>query len=165
MPTVNHVIIIAIKMASFNPKDVSPVPKFNGTNFSSWKFLVWLGLRNNDLEDIVLGKEKAPDPAIDAHRVTTNADAIKIWRKKGITTQTILTATLEEQPLRPLMNCRTSAEMRTCLTTQHEQNARENKHLLQQQFFECVYERENDVMAHITAMKPWLHDYPILVSP
>lgn len=140
-------------MASFNPKDVSHVPKFDGTNFSSWKFLVMLVIRNNDLEGIVLGTEQAPTPVLDANRITTNEAEIKAWRRKDISAQTILTATLEQQPLKPLMNCRTSAEMWTRLTTLHEQNARENKHLMQQQFFEYAYQQGNDVMSHITAVE------------
>jgi hypothetical protein len=39
------------------------------------------------------------------------------------------------------------------LTTQHAQNAAENKHLLMQQFFEYKYHPDHSVMSHISAIE------------
>ena len=51
------------------------------------------------------------------------------------------------------MNCTTAAEMWKRLVNQYEQHAAENKHLLQQQFFEYCYQKGNDIMTHITAIE------------
>ena len=137
-------------MASSQHKDLSHIPKFNGSNFPIWKFHVWLMLRNNDLDGVVTGQVLAPIPQMNADNVVINANAITAWNKKDISAQSIISSTIEEAPLRPLLNCRSSADMWTRLLTQHEQNAKENRHLLQEKFFTYVFEKGGNLMSHIS---------------
>ncbi len=140
-------------MAAFNPRDVSHIPKFDGSNFSAWKFHVWLILRNNELDGIVNGTERAPAPTVDGNNVVTNAAAIKTWQQKDIAAQTIICSTVDQQPLKPIMTCRTSADMWTRLFTQHERKARVNRQSLQEQFLNYAFQRGNDVMTHISTIE------------
>ena len=140
-------------MAAFHPRDVGHIPKFDGNNFSAWKFHVWLILRNNDLDGIVAGTEQAPAPIEDANHVITNAVAIKTWKQRDIAAQTFICSTIDQQPLKPIMNCRTAADMWNRLLTQHEQKARENRHFLQEKFFSYTFDKSNDVMSHISTIE------------
>lgn len=128
-------------MAVFKSIDVNHIPKFDGTNFSSWKFHVWLILRNCDLDDVVSGTDRVPAPIKDDDQVVTNMDAIKTWQRKDLTAQTIICSTVDQQSLKTIMNCRTSADMWSRLLIQHEQKAKENKYFLQEQFFSYVFEK------------------------
>lgn len=47
-------------MANISTKDISHIVKFDGTNFPSWKYGVWLLLEKYQLIPIVEGKEKKP---------------------------------------------------------------------------------------------------------
>ena len=61
---------------SFNPKDFN-ITKFDGSNFAFWKFQIWLTFEQNDLCDVVQGKEKQPDETKSSARVMTNSADIK----------------------------------------------------------------------------------------
>ena len=70
---------------SLSSKDVAHVPKFNGTNFSNWKFQLFLVLKHSKVLDIVLGKELKPARTniVDANGVITNNSAeIALWIDK-----------------------------------------------------------------------------------
>ena len=137
---------------SFNPKDFN-ITKFDGSNFAFWKFQIWLTFEQNDLCDVVQGKEKQPDETKSSAGVVTNSADIKKWKQKDILARSIISATMVETHLRKIMNCTTAAEMWKRLVNQYEQHAAENKHLLQQQFFEYCYQKGNDIMTHITAIE------------
>lgn len=83
--------------------------------------------------------------------VVTNIEAITSWKQKDVLARNFLIATIEKQPQRTLLNCKTAFEMWTRLTSQHLQCAAENKHLLQKQFFEYKY-------------KPGIHEITTLAS-
>ena len=61
---------------SFNPKDFN-ITKFDGSNFAFWKFQIWLTFEQNDLCDVVQGKEKQPDETKSSAGVMTNSADIK----------------------------------------------------------------------------------------
>lgn len=41
-------------------RDTAHIPKFDGSNFNTWKFCLMLQLRNNQLQQIALDVEKLP---------------------------------------------------------------------------------------------------------
>ncbi len=47
-------------MTSSTSKDVSHIVKFNGTNFPSWKFGIWMFLEKHKLVAVVNGTETKP---------------------------------------------------------------------------------------------------------
>lgn len=141
--------------------DIMHVVKFNGTNFSTWKFQLWLVIEQRDLLDIVLGIEKKPAPVLapvdannpNAEREITNAEAIKKWNLRDCTAKSLISTTMELRILSTIINCRTSAEMWAKITKQHQQDACENKHILHQKFFEYSFEEGNDIITHISTIE------------
>lgn len=140
-------------MSSFTSKDVSHIVKFNGKNFPFWKFQVWLVLEQHDLVELVLGEEEIPEEIYYDDADITNATEISTWKKKDNTARCYLVSTIEQQCQRTLVNCKTAHEMWTRLSSQHQQNASENKHLLQQKFFEFKYAEGEDIVSHITSIE------------
>jgi hypothetical protein len=48
-------------MANNTAKDVGHISKFDGSNFPSWKYGVWMLLEKNKLISIVDGSERQPE--------------------------------------------------------------------------------------------------------
>ena len=48
-------------MANNTAKDVGNISKFNGSNFPSWKYGVWMLLEKNRLVSVVDGSETQPE--------------------------------------------------------------------------------------------------------
>ena len=51
-------------MANNTAKDVGHIAKFDGSNFPSWKYGVWIFLEKNRLIPIVDGSERLPEQVI-----------------------------------------------------------------------------------------------------
>ena len=51
-------------MTTTTSKDVSHIIKFDGKNFSSWKFGIWMFLEKHKLIPVVEGTETKPDEVI-----------------------------------------------------------------------------------------------------
>lgn len=47
-------------MANSTAKDVGHIAKFDGTNFPSWKYGIWMFLEKNRLIPVVDGRETEP---------------------------------------------------------------------------------------------------------
>lgn len=139
-------------------KEVSHIPKFDGTNFPQWKYGTWLILEQHELIPVVEGREPIPaalvntsqqsivtliynlvnnlilfcgfQPAVEG--VIPNQAAINLWRKKDVDGRNYLYATVDAVQQRTLVNCRTSHAMYERLSAQHLRKAIENVHVLQQ---------------------------------
>jgi hypothetical protein len=132
-------------------KDISHIVKFDGSNFQQWKFGCRLLLESFNLLDIVDGVEKIPAAvSFFCLRVNcfnysctfsqdSNQKLIDAWKSKDVHARHYLFATIERQQQNTLYGCQSANDMWVRLTTQHAQNAAENKHLLMQQFFEYKY--------------------------
>ena len=82
-------------MDAFNSREhIGNVYKFDGSNFTLWKFQVWLVLEQRDLTNVILGSELEPPAQTDDDGKITNEDAIKKWKQKGIATRAILVSTI-----------------------------------------------------------------------
>ena len=100
--------------------------------------------------------------------VIANQAAITEWQRRDVLARNYLIATIETLQQRALVNCRTANEMWVRLSTQHLQNAVENQHVLQQQFFEYRFQPDHDVMMHVTeieTMAAQLNDVGASVTP
>jgi hypothetical protein len=62
-------------------------------------------------------------------------------------------STNDSERERVLMNCKTSNEMWLKLTTQYQQNASDNRHLLRNEFYSYTYQPGDSIMAQITAVE------------
>lgn len=111
-------------------------------NFRSLReiFLLLLKLSAN-AEDYTLGAAEA------------NAEAIKSWKSKDIEGRNILFSTVDSNHQRCLVNCDTSFEMWTRLSTQQVQNSVYDKTALQTQFFNYQYKSGSNVLDHITEIE------------
>ncbi|KZR99015.1 Uncharacterized protein APZ42_005303, partial [Daphnia magna] len=114
--------------------------------FQQWKFGCRLLLESLNLLDIVDGVEKLP-------AADTNQKFIDAWKAKDVNARHYLFATIKRQHQNTLYGCQSANDIWVRLTTQHAQNAAENKHLLMQQFFEYKYHPEHSVMSHISAIE------------
>ena len=106
-------------------RDVNHIAKFNGRNFSLWKFGCWLLLEQYNLVKIVNGEEVVSLPVYKFffflhtganvnlylftkdrdNNVVRNAAAIADWHKRDLLARNYLIATLENQQQRVLVNC------------------------------------------------------------
>ena len=95
---------------SFSLRDVGHITKFNGTNFSLWKFNINIVFKQYNLLDIVLGTPEQPesltsgDVSLVAARTNENND----WNKSDNTAQFYIVSTIEDQCQRTLITCKTS---------------------------------------------------------
>ena len=103
-----------------------------------------------------------------AENVVANQKQIDTWMKQDILARYYLTATIETQQQRSLINCRTAHEMGTKFFVQYLQNAAEDQHALRQRFYDYKFQPEHDVMAHITTIETMvthLNDAGATVDP
>ena len=157
-------------MANSSFREVSHIAKFNGKNFSLWKFGCWLLLEQHNLVGIVNGDEPFPAEVLSLHNTNyqqmlicssklwqilnaegliVNEEEMRDWITRDILARNYLVATIETQQQRSLVNCTNANEMWVRLSA-HLQNAGENQHILQQRFFEYQIQPEHDIMSHIT---------------
>lgn len=156
---------------TFSARDISHITKFDGNNFSFWKFQLKLILEHHGLVDIVEGKEPMPK-AIDLHSDNSNAtevaardELIKNWKQKDNASRNFIVSSLDERCQRSLMNCTTSSQMWSRLKTQFELVSQENKHLLMAKFMGYEYGTGNKIMDHITAVETLATQLTDLGSP
>ena len=143
----------SLKMSGvFAYKDVTHIPKLDGTNFPLWKQHIGLLFELHDLMELVLGKIKQPAPVM-VDDTVSNAAAIKEWKQKDNAARLFIVSTVDLQQQRSLINCKSAEDMWARLCCQFEMVAAENKHILLQRFFEYPYQQEHDVLAHITAIE------------
>jgi hypothetical protein len=140
-------------MAAYSSKDVSHIKKFDGTDFSFWKFQVELVLEQHQFLSVVKGRENCPLPDVQEDELIANQDAITLWKTKDVAARSCLISTIEDSCKRSLLNCCTAAEMWTRLTVQYQQNVAESKHILCNQYYQYAFEPGNSVMAHISAIE------------
>lgn len=74
-------------------------------------------------------------------------------------------ATIKQVWQRSPINCKRANEMWKRLTSQHEQAALEIVHSLLQIFVEYPYQKDDDVMSHVTAIEPFERMLEDLGSP
>ena len=133
-------------------KDVAHIKKFDGTDFSFWKFQIELVLEQSRLLRLTKGNEVCPQPHVEEGAVVNQA-AIDLWKANDVAARSCLISTIEDSCKRSLLNCKTAAQMWTRLTVQFQQNAAESKHILCNQFYQYSFEPGNTVMGHISAIE------------
>ncbi|EFX75146.1 hypothetical protein DAPPUDRAFT_323688 [Daphnia pulex] len=87
-------------MANSTPREVNHIAKFNGTNFSLWKFGTWLLLEQHNLVGIVNGDEPY---LVENEGNMVNVDDVEArmdWQRRDVLARNILVATIESQQQR-----------------------------------------------------------------
>ena len=90
------------------------ITKFDGTDFSVWKFEVTQALMAHSLDDMVDGARTRPTGSRD------HAD-VKAWAKDNAKAMSIISSAMDRRQLQNLIMCRTAQEMWAKLTTVYEQ--------------------------------------------
>jgi hypothetical protein len=142
-------------MTTYTSKDASHIARFDGTDFSNWKFEISLVLEQHRLLNIVNGTELLPAPVIpDATTgVVTNQAAINSWTERDVSARSCIYSSVEHSTRKALVTCTTSASMWAKLHTQYQQNAAEAMHIMIQKYYRYEYEEGNSVMSHITTIE------------
>lgn len=111
-------------------RDLGGISRFKGANFHIWKFQMRAVLLGRELMDVVDGSEVKP--------VDTAAPDIRVaWRKRDNQAVSLLCQAIDESMLKHVTSCLTSKQIWDKLKLFHEQNASENIHTLQQEFYKC----------------------------
>lgn len=99
------------------------VAKFNGENWTTWKFQVLVTLKAKACYEIV-------------NRTTIRtAQNAEEYDRKDAKAQEIIVSRLHEKVITHILSCSTSAEMWTKLEIIYEHKSQVSVHLLQQRFF------------------------------
>ena len=107
------------------------VVKFNGKNWTTWKFQIEVILKSKGYHDLVTGIVPRPP------QNTTE------WDNKDAKAQEVVVTRLDEKVLTHILTCSFSAEMWTKLKTVYEKQSQVSVHLLQQRFFSLEYKEGN----------------------
>jgi len=99
------------------------IKKFTRSNFQIWKFQMTIIFPSKELLNIIEGTKMIED-----------IDDQKIWKKLDNQAMTLIISAIDEKSMANLLNYKTSTTMWQRLSMMHEQNIRENKHILQQYF-------------------------------
>ncbi|KAK9736139.1 Zinc knuckle [Popillia japonica] len=105
--------------------------KFNGENWTTWKFQVEIMLKSKGYFDVVNGTKPRPE------NDTTE------WDKMDVKAQEIIVLRLEEKILTHIITCKNSREMWSKLKAIYEHQSHINVHLLTQKFFTLEYKTGN----------------------
>lgn len=116
-------------------------------DWATWKFLVQILLKSNEVYDVVSGEEK--QPAEDDDQYTGKLAA---WKKKEYKAQRIITGTLSKKIILHVQNCKSSKEMWEKLNLVFERKGATSKHLLQEQFFAFQRNSNDDMATHISRL-------------
>ncbi|EFX75970.1 hypothetical protein DAPPUDRAFT_107360 [Daphnia pulex] len=80
-------------MANSTATDVGHIAKFDGSNFPSWKYGVWMLLEKNRLISIVDGSERLPEQVRNEAGAVQNYNTIDDWKQKDVEARTLIYST------------------------------------------------------------------------
>ena len=86
---------------------------FDGSNFGIWKAKLCVLLERKEIEDVVFGTQVMPDSA-------SKPEEYKVWKSKDNKGRQIISQSVSDDVFTHLMQCKTSNEMFTCVSTSHE---------------------------------------------
>ena len=136
-------------------KDCHHISKFDGTNFTLWKFNMSLVLTQRNLNDFVLGIKKCPaidDTKTEKERVIQVTE-VAAWEKQDREAQFYITANILEKHQLTLANCKSSAEMWTRLLAHKKQSTKDSRQSLLGQFYQLKYQHVESIINYITMVE------------
>lgn len=117
--------------------------KFDGSDFTTWKFQITRLFIANGLLEIVNGTSKKP----------TEEAQIKTWEKENAKAMFAISSSMEAKQLKSLITCETANEMWVKLAKIHEQKSASNKLILNQRYHEYRMASEDSVVEHFTKVQ------------
>ncbi|XP_055910527.1 uncharacterized protein LOC129944890 [Eupeodes corollae] len=128
--------------------------KFNGRDYSLWKFQVLVYLRAHDL-DCVLDESIKP----------TEELALAAWIQKGKKAQLIITSSMDFNQLKFLVTSDSAAKMWTKLSFIYEQKSGVSLSTLQQKFYEYRKSEDDNMASHISDIEQMAKQLEELGAP
>ncbi len=137
------------------------IPKLKGkSNWSVWKLQVESTLQYHDFEGILTGVIKEPDPLEDGAtnaRMKEHDTALKTYKKANGYTVTLLSTSVEEEPLQLILMFRTAKEMWTKLLSTYEQVSEQRLENLYLKLLDYRKDPADSVATHVSKLqKLWL---------
>jgi hypothetical protein len=126
-------------------KDSAHIRKLEGSNYQKWKFQILILLRSKELnqaieEDLSHAKKATGDPNEEARNIDVRA-------------QFFISATCNDKCLDELITCTSAYQMWKKLANNHANNAKVNKHLLWQRFFQYTFDNAESITANISELE------------
>lgn len=119
------------------------MPKFNGSDFTTWKLQIMRLFIANGLLEIVDDTQKKP----------TALAEIKVWECENAKAMFVISSTMEAKQLKSLITCETANEMWVKLAKIHEQRSASNKLVLNQRYHEYRMTSGDSVVEHFTKVQ------------
>lgn len=119
------------------------MPKFDGNDFTTWKFQITRLFIANGLLEIVDGTKRKPE----------EAQQKKTWEKENAKAMFLISSSMETKQLKSLITCETANEMWAKLAKIHEQKSASNKLILNQRYHEYHMASEDSVVEHFTKVQ------------
>lgn len=123
---------------------VRNIKKFDGKNFQTWKFLMNTVFVAYAVKDVVDGTRTRP---------TEEGDARKKWDKDNAKAMFVVTSSIEDEHLGPLLTCTTAQEMWIKMATIHEQKSESSKLILTQKFHQYKMDASDSVVQHFAKVQ------------
>lgn len=123
--------------------DKLTLPKFNGHEFSVWKFQMETVFEFQGLMSIIDGTEVKPE----------NAENAETWLKSDRKARMLIGHALESAQIRQVMNLKTANEMWIRLQSLYELKNSTSIHLLLQKFFEYKMEPGMNIATHVSTIE------------
>ena len=133
-------------MASSDSDGLKVVDKFNGDNFSLWKFKMEMVLSSKDLWDIVDGSEQPPPSSADVKD-------LKAYDKRVKTAFAMIATNLVDKELAHIKHCKGPAEAWRTLCNIHETKSLSNILFLRRKFFTIKMQEGDCMLEHINKVK------------
>lgn len=113
-----------------------------------WKFKIKILLNASDVFDVVDGSLPIPELTSSNYQ-----SAMKEWKKKDLSAQNIISATVGQQPTLHILNCKHACEMWNKLNSVYEQKSNTSVHFLQQRFYSYVKDTNDSMAVHIAKLE------------
>ena len=133
-------------MASSDNEGLRVVDKFNGENFSLWKFKMEMVLASCDLWDIVDESEGAPPSDADVKDK-------KAFEKRSKIAFGLIAINLVDKEMAHIKHCKGPAEAWKTLCNIHETKSLSNILFLRPKFFTIKIQEAHDMLDHINKAK------------
>lgn len=119
------------------------MPKFDGSDFTTWKFQITRLFIANGLLEFVDGTRKKP----------ADTAELKVWERENAKAMFVISSTMEAKQLKSLITCNTANEMWVKLAKIHEQRSASNKLVLNQRYHEYRMASGDSVVEHFTKVQ------------
>lgn len=119
------------------------IKKFDGSNYSQWRFVIMNYLQGEDLFSVADGTEKKP----------ADATLVKAWEKKDSKAKFAIVACMVMNLVEIVEDCTTSHEMVVKLDSIYKKKGDLDKMMATEQFHNYKYSESSNVIQHITSIE------------